>query len=462
MDVDLEVVVTPGLGDNSYLIASDGEAALVDPQRDVGRLLSLADARGASVRSILETHVHNDYVSGAFDASRATGAEIVAPADGNYAFPYRGVKEGDEIRVGALRLVAMETPGHTPEHTCYLLYDATDVPIGVFTGGSLMVGGAGRTDLLGPELTEQLTRFQYRTLRRLSALPDGVEVLPTHGQGSFCGTGSGPKERTSTLREERGRNAALSAPDEESFIGQQLSGLLAYPTYYWNMAPINRAGPRPMSEISAPAALGPEEVQRRIDAGAWVVDARNRKEFALAHLPRSINIEVGNQFASYVGWIVTFNDPLVLVLPDPEAARLGEAATQLARIGYERVEGYLRGGIRAWEGAGLEVRSFGTADIDDLCAAQAGGTPPRVLDVRQEKEWDAGHIPGSRHIFVGDLPERVGEVPSGDDELWVACASGQRASIAASILDREGVAVRSVVSGGVADWLRDCADPASA
>lgn len=456
MDVDLEVVVTRGLGDNSYLIASDGEAALVDPQRDVRRLLTLAEDRGASVRSILETHVHNDYVSGALDASRATGAEIVAPADGNYAFPYRGMKEGDEIRVGALRLVAMKTPGHTPEHTSYLLYDASDVPVGVFTGGSLMVGGAGRTDLLGPEVAEPLTRFQYRTLRRLSGLPDGVEVLPTHGRGSFCGTGSGPKERTSTIGQERGRNAALSAPDEESFLEQQLSGLLAFPTYYASMAPINRAGPRPMSEIPQPSALSLEEVRERIDAGAWVVDGRNRKEFARAHIPRSINIEVGDQFASYVGWIVPFNDPLVVVLPDPEAARLGEAATQLGRIGYERMDGYLEGGIRAWEGAGNDVRSFATADIDDLCEAMVDGATPRVLDVRQEAEWDAGHIPGSRHVFVGDLPDRVGEVPSAEDELWVVCASGQRTSIAASILDREGVAVRSVVSGGVDDWLRDC------
>jgi len=409
--VELEVLVTLGLGDNSYLIASEGEAALIDPQRDPGRYPALAESKGVAIRHVLETHVHNDYVSGALEVRAATGAEVVAPAAGRYEFPFHPISEGDEVRVGDLRLRALETPGHTPEHVAYSVYEGSgEVPSAVFTGGSLMVGGAGRTDLLGPALTDSLTRDQFRTLRRLAALPDDTLVLPTHGAGSFCGAGPAPKERTSTIREERGRNNALATIDEEAFVRQQTSGLLAFPAYYRYMAPINRAGPRLLKDLPKPGPLTPEETVAVVEAGATIVDGRWRGAFARAHIPGSVNVELADSFGSYVGWLVPFDQPVVLVLPEPEGDALGEAVVQLHRVGYERLDGFLQGGIERWRATGRPVRSYRVSGLEQMCRAYQAGRVTRILDVRQGTEWDKGHIPGSTHVFVGDLPDRVGEI----------------------------------------------------
>ena len=454
--MELEVLVTPGLGDNSFLVASGGEAALVDPQRDVARFLSLAESRDLKVRLVLETHVHNDYVSGAVEIREATGAEIAAPARGGYRFEHRPMAEGDEIALGDLVLVAMESPGHTPEHLSYLLKEAgSGRPLAVFTGGSLMVGGAGRTDLVEPELTEPLTRAQFGSLRRLASLPDEVQVLPTHGAGSFCGTGPAPKERTSTIGHERSHNRALAA-DEEAFVRQQLSGLSAYPTYYQDMAAINRAGPSLLREYAGPPGLSPEDFAARMEAGTGVVDGRWRVQFARGHIPGSLNVEVDEMFGSYVGWTVPFGDPLLLVVPEPLDASLEEAVTQLLRIGYERIDGYLAGGIAAWRAEGRSLASYRVAGLEELCRSHRAGRVGNLLDVRQQTEWDEGHVSGSQHVFVGDLAGRVGEVPQ-KTETWAICATGHRASMAASLLDRAGKSVRLVDGTGVADFLVHCA-----
>jgi hydroxyacylglutathione hydrolase len=454
--MELELIVTAGLGDNSYLIVSGDEAALVDPQRDVGRFLAAADAHGAEIRAVVETHVHNDYVSGALEIRDATGAEVVGPARAGYAFPVRGVAEGDDVKVGDLVLVAMETPGHTPEHVSYAVFEGgSDRPIAVLTGGSLMVGNAGRTDLLGAALTDELTRAQFGTLRRLASLPDDVQVLPTHGAGSFCGAGSAPPERTSTIGRERERNRAMAAADEASFARQQLSGLLAYPDYYAAMAPINRAGPSLLGTLPRPAALSSEAFAARIGSGARIVDARGRVPFARGHIPGSVNVELNDTFASYVGWILPFNSPMVLVLPEPEDEALDEAVTQLHRIGFERLAGFLGGGLDAWRAAGNPVRSFPVSGLQELCRAYRAGTATNVIDVRQDVEWNRASIPGSRHVFVGDLPDRLEEVPR-DREAWVICASGHRSSIAASLLDGAGIPTRLVDGTGVKEFLRTC------
>jgi hydroxyacylglutathione hydrolase len=454
--MELDVLVTPGLGDNSFVVASGGEAAVVDPQRDVSRFIAPAESRGLKIRHVLETHVHNDYVSGALELGEATGAEIAAPAGGGYRFAHRPMSEGDEIAFGDLVLVAMETPGHTPEHLSYLLTEAASGrPFAVFTGGSLMVGGAGRTDLVGPEVTDELTRAQFRTLRRLASLPDDVQVLPTHGAGSFCGVGPAPKERTSTMGEERGRNAALNAPDEDAFVRQQLSGLLAYPTYYRSMAAINRSGPRLLRDYARPQGLSPAEVATRRDAGVWVVDGRWRVQFARAHIPGSFNVELDETFGSYVGWMVPFGEPLLLVLPEPVGEALDESVTQLLRIGYEAIEGYLQGGMEAWRADGRPVASYRVAGLEELCRSYRAGKVGNLLDVRQQIEWDEGHVEGSQHIFVGDLAARMGEV-SGEGEVWAICATGHRASMAASLLDRAGHPTRLVEGTGVKDFLVHC------
>jgi hydroxyacylglutathione hydrolase len=448
----LDLIATPALGDNSFLLTSEGETVLVDPQRDAWRFLDLAEGRGSAVRFVLETHVHNDYVSGAQEIRAATGAEVVVPANGDCSFPHRAVAEGDEVQVGALRLVAMETPGHTPEHTSFAVFDGeTETPVAIFTGGSLILGSAGRTDLLGDDRTDELTRAQFRSLRRLAALPDGTQILPTHGAGSFCASTPPSEQKTSTLGEQRTSNPALSEIDEERFVLRQLSGLLRYPAYYRHVAPINRAGAAVLGRLPGPAPLSAEDVSRRADDGAWIIDARDRMSFAGAHVPGSINVELDDSFASYVGWVIPFGARLVLVLPEPASDHALEAAAQLFRIGYERIDGYLAGGIEAWRGAGGSVRSYPAVGLERAIYA-FDRKDVRLLDVRQPNEWEAGRIPGSLQIFVGDIPGRLHEVPR-DRQVWTICASGRRAALAASLLDRARIAVGLVARDGIPEWL---------
>jgi len=450
------VFVTAGLGDNSYLVSSEGEAAVVDPQRDAWRFLRAAEADGARIRAVLETHVHNDYVSGAHELRDATGAELVVPAQGHYQFPHRPAADGHEVRIGQFRLIAMATPGHTPEHLAWLLYQGdAATPRAVFTGGSLLVGSAGRTDLLGPELAGELTQAQFVTIRKLGALPDEVEVLPTHGAGSFCVAAMPATHRTSTIALERRENPLLRAADLTSFDEELRGELLAYPAYYRHMAPINRAGAAVLGDLPAIQALGPEELAARARAGALIVDGRDRDDFAAAHLPGSVNIELNAGFASYVGWVLPFDHPLLLVLPDPVERGLEEATTQLIRIGWRHVEGWLAGGVDAWRASGGELRSYPSGGVKELCDAFLEDKAPRVLDVRQELEWQGGGIPGSERVFVGDLPARLGRL-SLDEVHWVVCSNGHRASIAASLLDRAGIPVRLVGTGGVGEWRARC------
>jgi glyoxylase-like metal-dependent hydrolase (beta-lactamase superfamily II)/rhodanese-related sulfurtransferase len=444
----IELIPTPALGDSSYLLVSGDEAAMIDPQRDAWPLLSSCTERGIALRYVLETHVHNDYVSGAREWQVATGAVIAGPARAAYAFPHLPMADGEEVVVGDVTLRAWETPGHTPEHTAYLLLEGNaSEPSAVFTGGSLMVGGAGRTDLLGPDRAEELTRAQFRSLRRLLALRDEALVLPTHGAGSFCAaTTSGP--RTSTFGAERRDNPALALlEDEAGFVRARLEGLPRHPAYYRFMAPINRAGPAVLSAVPDLPCLSPAEVQRHADDGAWIVDGRDRWSFAAAHLPRAINVELDDSFASFVGSVVPFGVPLVLVLPEPGA--VAEAVTQLLRIGYDDQVGFLAGGFAAWQAEGRPARSYPACDIAEVDVADPAVV---VVDVRQPGEVAGGVIPGSRQIFLGDLPERLAEIPSGR-QTWTVCASGRRAAVAASVLDRAGVPVGVIARGGVPTWV---------
>lgn len=452
----LESFLTRGLGDTSYLLASGDESLIVDPQRDIGPILAAARARGVRVTRVVETHVHNDYVSGALELRAATGAPIAGPARAGYAFPFEPLAEGDEFSLGALRIVAAETPGHTPEHLSYVVYEGdAEEPAAVFTGGSLLVGSAGRTDLLGPEATLELTRAQYRSLNRLSALSDQTLVFPTHGAGSFCSSSPPGEERTTTIGRERASNPALAdgKMDEGIFMERRLAGLLAYPSYYSLISPINRAGPRVFGDVPVPRGLAPSQVAERIEDGAWVVDGRERRAFAAGHIPGSIAIELDDSFASYVGWILPFGAPIVLVLPEdrPEHEAATEAATQLFRIGYEAIDGFLQGGVAAWVDAGRRLRSYPVTSIDELATAVGEGRA-RVLDVRQRTEWDAGHLEGSTHVFVGDVQDHIEEIPR-DLEVWTVCATGHRAAMAASLLDRAEIPVRLVTPGGVPDVL---------
>ncbi len=454
--LDLEVFVTPGLGDNSYLLRSGDEAVVIDPQRDAWRFLATADEWAVRIRGVLETHVHNDYVSGAHEIRAATGAGLVLPASGRYEFPFDAAEDGHQVVIGDLVLTALATPGHTPEHLSWVVSRAGSAePEAVFTGGSLLVGSSGRTDLLGPEFTEELTRAQFDSLAKLAALGDAVRVLPTHGAGSFCVAAMPTTRTTSTVGDERRRNLLVRASGYDDFATELRSELMAYPAYYAHMAPINRAGAPVLRTLPSPPAISAATLARALDRRAWVIDARDREAFAAAHIPGSLNIELNSGFAGYTGWMLPFDAPIHLVLPDPVDSSLAEAMTQLIRIGWSQVEGYLEGGFDAWQDHGGPVASYEVASVDDLCAAQRAGEQPYVVDVRQELEWGWGTIPDSHLLFLADLPSSIGRLPR-DEPVWLICSNGHRASIAASLLDREGVAVRLVGVGGVGEWRSKC------
>ncbi|HET7236161.1 MAG TPA: rhodanese-like domain-containing protein [Actinomycetota bacterium] len=449
--MELDLFVTPGLGDNSYVVSWGDEAAVIDPQRDVDRFVETARSRDARIRYVIETHVHNDYVSGAGELRVATGAEILAPATGGYAFPTTPVEDGTRISIGDGSLEALATPGHTPEHTSYLLRDFDGEGVALFSGGSLIVGSAGRTDLLGPERADELTRLQFRTMRRLSALPDQVLLLPTHGAGSFCASAPPSSERTSTLGDERHLNPALADLDEEAFVRQQLAGLVAYPDYYAHMAPINRAGPPVFGAVPIPAAMTVDDAAAALAGGAWLVDTRNGSHFAGAHVPGSLNVPLEPSFAAYVGWLLPFATPIVLLVESHEG--LVEASTQLHRIGWDPVLGHLEGGVATWAASGRETASYPAIGVEQLVAEIGRGEAGDVVDVRQKTEWDAGHLEGSRHVFVGDVPDSA-DAFSRSVRSTIVCASGYRSSMVASMLAREGVPVRVVSTAGVPRALR--------
>jgi hydroxyacylglutathione hydrolase len=456
MMVKIEQFVIEGLGHQSYLVADEasGLAAVIDPRRDVDVYLHAAQRANVQITHILETHIHNDYISGSRELAARTEAAIVASALNPLRYPSHEVRERDRISVGQISFEVLATPGHTPEHVSYLLREPEkELPGALFSGGSLLVSSAGRTDLLGDEMTLTLTRQQYHTLRRLlTTLPGQVAVYPTHGAGSFCqSSSSSGTARTTTIAQEQLLNPAALAQNEDEFVENLLSGFTAYPTYYRYMGAINKNGPRVLGALPDPPALDPHEISRRMHQDIPLIDGRKREEFAFAHIPGSLNIELDETFATYVGWLLPFNVPLLLLIEDEEGQR--EAVVQLMRIGYERVEGYLDGGLTSWRAAALPTQSFERIDIETLYKRLLRVEPFMILDVRRPDEWCKGHIPGSHHIHVGDLPQRIDELPSGIP-IATICHTGQRAQIAASIIAATGREV-IVVQGGMGQWYKN-------
>jgi hydroxyacylglutathione hydrolase len=436
---EIRSFVDEGLGNSSYLVdLGDGRALVVDPERDPGPYLEAAERLGLSVVYAAETHLHADFVSGSRELARQ-GAEVLASAAGGMEFPHRALGDGDEVDLGGLRLRALATPGHTPEHLSYLLLDG-ERPKALFSGGSLLVGAVARTDLISPELTEDLARALYRSLHeRLLGLPDELPVYPTHGAGSFC-SAPAEAERTTTLGREKLLNPLLGAPDEDSFVKQLLEGLGSYPPYFLRLREVNRRGPTvygPATPVLA--ALGVPEVQRLLEAGAAVVDVRPMAAFAAGHVPGSLSIALRPQFATWLGWLVPGDRDIVFVAE--EGQDRAELVRQALKVGYERLAGELAGGVAAWEAAGLPLRRLRLVP-----AAEADG---RVIDVRQASEFVAGHIPGAENIELGSLPAT--SVRPG--RLTLMCGHGERAMTAASVLlARRGFEDLSVVVGGAPDW----------
>ena len=435
--MEIITIETPSLGDRSYILVAGDFAAVIDPQRDIDRIESLLEKRHLHLTHVFETHVHNDYVTGGLELARRTGAIYVLAAADDVDYMRTGATDGDEFTVGELIVRAVHTPGHTPTHLSYVVLDNGD-PIAVFTGGSMLYGTVGRTDLISVESTEALTRAQFRSVRHLAEeLPGEVEVHPTHGFGSFCSSTATSDTDASTIDQERQSNLALTLDDEDEFVEQLLSGLTAYPRYYSHMAPINRHGSAPV-DLSPPEPVDPVEIRRRIHAGEWVVDLRSRTAFARGHLLGTVNFELGNSFVTYLGWMMRWDTPITLV--GDTAVEVAEAQRQMVRIGIDRPAGAAEDGLKMW-GAGGEIRSYRSVPFADLVAARANGTVV-VLDVRRDDEWAEGRIDGAVHIPLHDLERRLDEVPNG--EVWVHCSSGYRASIAASLLDRAGRAVVAI------------------
>jgi glyoxylase-like metal-dependent hydrolase (beta-lactamase superfamily II) len=441
--VQIDVIETTSLGDRSYLVSAGGVAAVIDPQRDVDRVLTLAADRQVRIALVLETHVHNDYVTGGLERARAVGADYVVPAGDTVAYERVPAADGDVLEAGPLRFRVLHTPGHTHHHVSYVLADVDGAVQAVFTGGSMLYGSTGRTDLLGAEHTHELTHAQYHSVRRLAdELPAGTAVFPTHGFGSFC-SATPTSGDSSTVGQQVAVNPALTQ-DEQSFVDQLIAGLGAYPAYYAHMGPINAAGPDPV-DLSFPRAVDPAELATRLAAGEWVVDLRSRTAFAAGHLPGALNFELSTNFLTYLGWLYDWGAPLTLVGETQE--QVADARRELVRIGIDRLVGAAVGSP-AELAEGRPLDSYPVSDFAGLARALAADDDLTVLDARRDDERAAGGVTGSLHIPIHELPGRIGEVPAG--EVWVYCGSGYRASIAASLLARAGR--RPVlVDGGYAD-----------
>jgi glyoxylase-like metal-dependent hydrolase (beta-lactamase superfamily II)/rhodanese-related sulfurtransferase len=436
--IEVISIDTPALGDRSYL-AIDGQVALVvDPQRDIDRVLAAAAARGARITHVFETHIHNDYVSGGLALARVTGAEYHVNAADEVAFDRTPVTDGDVVSVGdTMAVQVIATPGHTFTHLSYALQDtATGRMSAVFTGGSLLYGSTGRPDLLGLAHKATLAAAQHASARRLATeLPDETPVCPTHGFGSFC-SATESAGSASTIGQEKHVNPVLTL-DEGRYVAELLAGLDAYPAYYAHMGPANAAGPA-AADLTPPARADAAQLTASIAAGEWVVDLRNRRAFAAGHVTGSLSFEHGGDFTNYLGWLIPWGTPLTLLGETPE--QVAAAQRDLARIGIDRLAGAAAGTPQDWAG-GEALASFPVASFADLAAVRHH-RPVTVLDVRRALEWSDGHLDGALHIPLQDLPARIGEVPPG--EVWVHCRSGYRAVVAASLLQAAGHAVVAV------------------
>lgn len=428
----VDTIEMPGLGNRSYLAGGGRTAVAVDPPRDIEQVIAAAARRGVRISHVVETHVHNDYVTGGLELARVTGAAYLVPAGARVSFDRVPVADGDRAPIAAaegLVLRAVATPGHTPHHTSYVL-EQDGSAVAVFTGGSLLIGTVGRPDLVDPRLTERLARDQHASAHRLAAeLPDETAVLPTHGFGSFCSSSQAEGGDT-TIGKEKESNTALLR-DVDTFVAELLAGLDDIPAYYTHMGPANAAGPAPV-DLTPPALADADEIAQRLAAGEWVVDLRNRVAFAQGHVAGSFNFEAEGQLATYLAWLIPWGKPVTLLAESAE--QLAAAQRELVRVGIDRPAAAATGDPSGWVRAGETQASFPRATFADLAGRGRDGVV--VLDVRRASERAGGFLEGSVHIPIHTLHGRLAEVPEG--EVWVHCAGGMRAAIAASLLDAVG------------------------
>jgi hydroxyacylglutathione hydrolase len=436
----------------SYMIGSEGEAAVVDPRRDVDSYIEEADAQGLEIRHVIETHLHADFVSGHQELANRTGAKIYFGAKAGAKFEHVPVREGDEIRMGDVLLRFLETPGHTPESVSILVIDraVSDAPKAVLTGDTLFIGDVGRPDLLGVTMTAQeLAGMLYDSLhQKLLTLPDSVEVYPAHGAGSLCGRNIS-SETSSTIGQQRQFNYALQPMPKEDFVRMMTTDLPEAPGYFARDVAINRDGAPELAELPDSAALGARDVEALQKNGGIVLDTRPAAQYGAGHVPGSLHIGLSGQFASWAGALVSPQAPILLVAEDEEQVR--EARVRLSRVGIENVAGYLAGGLLEWHRAGLPLATTEQIGVQELDERIREGRAGRVVDVRRPAEWQSGHVAGTMNVPLNTLEERAVDLPK-EEPLAVLCAGGFRSSIGTSILERQGFARITNVVGGMAAW----------
>ena len=449
----IDRIYTPGLAQVAYIVTDPdaGVAAVIDPRRDVGVYLDWAEAHRVRVVAILETHIHADFVSGARELAAATHAPILVSRAGGEAFATDYLDDGDDLPIGALHLKVLATPGHTPEHLAYLLFDPAHGPdpVALFSGDALFVGEVGRPDLLGESETGRLASNLYHTVERLKTLPDDLVVYPGHTAGSDCGKKIGDAPTTTIGQEKRG-NYAFHAASEEEFVAKVLADMPPSPTYYPVLKRVNKAGAAPLADLPPGAALTPAEVADLLAAGGLVVDARTPEAFGAGHIPSAVFAGLGENFTTWMGWLAPYDRDVALVLDDDD--RYDEARTELHRIGVDRVAGFLAGGLQTWVGDGRRVRTLPQLSVADLAHRRTGNDALAVLDVRGDDEWKEGHIAGAVHRFVGEIIQ--GATPTLDENrpTAVVCGSGYRASVVASILEGRGYGNLINITGGMEAW----------
>jgi len=442
--MEITNIRTPGLGDATYLLAHEGAAVLVDPQRDIDRFL--AEIGESHLHLVLETHLHNDYVSGGIEAAERTGAQLVLPAAAAPAYRHTPAFHMEDLDAGSFRVRPIHTPGHTPEHTSYLII-IDDEPVALFSGGSLLVGSAGRPDLLGSERADTLARLQYISVHRLAQLPDDVSLLPTHGEGSFC-TVSGAGKTTSTIGEERRSNPVLLYPNVESFVKGQLSALQPYPSYYRHMGPANLMGYDVIPQDAVPPTLTAAQLAGM--EGATVVDIRSKQEYADAHIPGSIGLEMGDQVGVWAGWLMDHDATIVLVANHDQD--VAEAVAQFRRIGMDSVVG-VHYGIGDWRAEGRPLAQHRTIDVEGFLSAYREGEIVNLLDVRAPNEFEAGTLDGAVWSYLPDLARQLPPLSDHTKPVWMACGSGYRANAAVKFLEDAGLEPVVLIGGGIPNVL---------
>ena len=439
----------------SYLVGSNGEAAVVDPQRDVDQYIDEARTRGLTIKYVIETHLHADFVSGHRELAARTGAEIVFGHRAGAEFPHLAVHDGDELRIGKVVLRALETPGHTPEGISWLVIDTevSNEPVSVLTGDTLFIGDVGRPDLVGSKgfTAEQMAGMLYDSLyTKLLVLPDQVEVYPAHGAGSACGRNIS-KETSSTIGEQRQTNYALRPMSRDEFITLMTSDLPDAPSYFSMDAEINRRGAGMLSDIQVPP-LSPTDVNVRMQQGALVLDVRESTAFANGHVPGSLNVGLKGNYAPWSGSLIKPADQLIIIADGKD--EIDEAVMRLARVGLENVVGYLDGGILAWNAAGLELETTPQISVAELYAQlNSDGRKLQVVDVRAPGEYDSGHLPGAKNVPLPELENRLQNELDPSQPTAVVCAGGYRSAAAASLLQRHGFKELYNIIGGTSAWV---------